>query len=345
VGPGPRARSWSAAFGEGEETYYRRRWHAPHVAVRLLHTWRSTPKEYDSWARAPVPETGSPWRASGDVFCGALGHQWGNPSLKRDSPRRGSHSHQRPFALEFSALLCRRSRHGLARPSRAPLARGGTQLGAQPARMGRAEVCRKDPCRSLLTATLPPESLCSSSPNSPVGWRCRSYLSSCCCWRGLASSLYMLQPASSFRRPSSPTSMGCPWRRRSFPLLPPASEGKDDHQPCEGGQRVEPRVHPSRPTSLGWEVSRAAAPSLWLSWPRCHLQHCLPPLSGAWLPVQRTGDGRTVRRSVAPAAPPAPPATVGHVMKTSTLLMHLYQYKYQFLVPLLALVLVNSTIR
>jgi hypothetical protein len=34
-----------------------------------------------------------------------------------------------------------------------------------------------------------------------------------------------------------------------------------------------------------------------------------------------------------------------HMMKTSTLLMHLYQYKYQFLVPLLALVLVNSTIR
>jgi hypothetical protein len=34
-----------------------------------------------------------------------------------------------------------------------------------------------------------------------------------------------------------------------------------------------------------------------------------------------------------------------NVMKTSTLLMHLYQYKYQFLVPLLALVLVNSTIR
>jgi hypothetical protein len=33
------------------------------------------------------------------------------------------------------------------------------------------------------------------------------------------------------------------------------------------------------------------------------------------------------------------------VMKTSTLLMHLYQYKYQFLVPLLALVLVNPTIR
>jgi hypothetical protein len=34
----------------------------------------------------PVPETGSPWRTSGEVFCGASGRQWGNPSLKRDSP-------------------------------------------------------------------------------------------------------------------------------------------------------------------------------------------------------------------------------------------------------------------
>jgi hypothetical protein len=99
VGPGPRARSWSAAFGGCEETYYHVRWHAPHVVVRLLHTRRSTPKEYDSWAQAPVPETGSPWRASGEVFCGALGRQWGNLSLKRDSPKRGIHSHQCPFAL------------------------------------------------------------------------------------------------------------------------------------------------------------------------------------------------------------------------------------------------------
>jgi hypothetical protein len=74
-----------------------------------------------------------------------------NLSLKRDSPERGSHSHhsQRPFALEFSVLFCRRSRHGLARPSRAPPARGGTQLGVQPARMGCAGVRRKDPCRCL----------------------------------------------------------------------------------------------------------------------------------------------------------------------------------------------------
>jgi hypothetical protein len=58
VGPGPRVKDWSAAFGGGEEAHYRRRWRAPHAAVRLLRTWRPTPKEYDSWAQAPVPETG-----------------------------------------------------------------------------------------------------------------------------------------------------------------------------------------------------------------------------------------------------------------------------------------------
>jgi hypothetical protein len=87
----------------------------------------------------------------------------------------------------------------------------------------------------LLTAISPLESLCSSSPTSLAGWRCRSRLSSCCCWRGLASNLYTLRLASSFRQPSSPTSAGCPWGRRSFPLLPPAFGGKDVHQPREGG--------------------------------------------------------------------------------------------------------------
>jgi hypothetical protein len=104
---------------------------------------------------------------------------------------------------------------------------------------------------SLLSPTLPPKSLCSLFPNSPAGWLCRSHLSSCSCWRGLASSLYPWCPASSFRRPSSPTSAGCPWRRRSFPLLPPAFGGEDDQQPREGGQRAEPRLHPSRPQLFG----------------------------------------------------------------------------------------------
>jgi hypothetical protein len=58
VGPGPRVRDWSAAFGGGEEAHYRRRWRAPHAAVHLIRTRRPTPKEYDSWAQAPMPETG-----------------------------------------------------------------------------------------------------------------------------------------------------------------------------------------------------------------------------------------------------------------------------------------------
>jgi hypothetical protein len=134
VGPGPHARDWSAAFDGGEEAHYHMQWRAPHAAVRLFRTRRLTPKEYDSWARAPVPEAGSPWRASGETFSGVLGRQWGNLSLKRDTPERGSHSHHshRPFALEFSALFYR-----------------GTRLGAQPAWMGCAGVRRKDPCRCL----------------------------------------------------------------------------------------------------------------------------------------------------------------------------------------------------
>jgi hypothetical protein len=103
----PQAVDWSAAFGRGEETHHRGWWRAPYAAVCLCRTRRPTPKEHDSWARAPVPETGSPLRASVEVFCGASGRQWENPSLKRDSPKRGSHSHQRPFALELSVLLCR----------------------------------------------------------------------------------------------------------------------------------------------------------------------------------------------------------------------------------------------
>jgi hypothetical protein len=53
-----------------------------------------------------VPEAGSPWRTSGEIFCCFSGRQWGNLSLKRDSPERGSHSHHslRPFSLEFPLL-------------------------------------------------------------------------------------------------------------------------------------------------------------------------------------------------------------------------------------------------
>jgi hypothetical protein len=67
----------------------------------------------------PVLEAGPPWRASGEIFCGVSGRQWGN-------------------------------------------------------------------------------------------------LSSCCCWRSSVSNISTLRPASSFRRPSSPTSARCSWGRRFF---------------------------------------------------------------------------------------------------------------------------------
>jgi hypothetical protein len=76
VGPGPRARGWFAAFGGDEEA----RRFAPCVAVRLLRKRRSTPKEYDSWARAPVSEARSPWCASSEVYCGVSGREWGSIS-------------------------------------------------------------------------------------------------------------------------------------------------------------------------------------------------------------------------------------------------------------------------
>jgi hypothetical protein len=58
MGPGPRARDWVVGFGGGEEAYYRKWWRAPYAVVRLLCTRRPTPEEYDSWAWAPVSETG-----------------------------------------------------------------------------------------------------------------------------------------------------------------------------------------------------------------------------------------------------------------------------------------------
>jgi hypothetical protein len=58
MGPGPCVRHYVVGFGGGEEAHYRGQRLAPHTAVRLLCTRRPTPKEYDSWARAPVSEAG-----------------------------------------------------------------------------------------------------------------------------------------------------------------------------------------------------------------------------------------------------------------------------------------------
>jgi hypothetical protein len=166
---------------------------------------------------------------------------------------------------------------------------------------------------SLLSATLPPKSLCSLFPNSPAGWLCRSHLSSCSCWRGLASSLYPWRPTSSFRRPSSPTSAGCPWRRHSFPLLPPAFGGKDDHQPREGGQRAEPRLHPSRPQLFG-VGSEPCCGSIFLASMALLPPPMLPPAAKRGVAV-RPPHGRRSRRAKVRRIRSVPCAT-GHTAPT-----------------------------
>jgi hypothetical protein len=143
VGPGPCVRDWAVGFGGGEEAHYRRRWRAPHAAVRLLRTWRPTPEEYDSWAWVPMSETG-PLLSVGvercTTACGGmlLMRRTGlllSAEVKRRTTAGGgvlltrrfafsAHGGRRPRSmtrgpgpLESSVLFCRCSCHGLARSS------------------------------------------------------------------------------------------------------------------------------------------------------------------------------------------------------------------------------------
>jgi hypothetical protein len=68
-GPGPPCQRLVRSFGGDEEAQR----FAPRAAICLLRTRRPMPKEHDSWARAPVLEAGSPWRASCEIFCGVSG--------------------------------------------------------------------------------------------------------------------------------------------------------------------------------------------------------------------------------------------------------------------------------
>jgi hypothetical protein len=54
VGLGPHVIDWAFVFSGDEEAHYRRRWFAPHVAVRLLHTRRLAHHLYALWTQAPV---------------------------------------------------------------------------------------------------------------------------------------------------------------------------------------------------------------------------------------------------------------------------------------------------
>jgi hypothetical protein len=81
-------------------------------------------------------------------------------------------------------------------------------------------------------------------------------------------------------------------------------EEKDVQQPCGGG---EPRLRGAGRLQV---PLAAACLAPWPGWLWCRLQCCLPPSSGAWLFVHRTGDGRAVRRSAAPVASPTPLTTL-----------------------------------
>jgi hypothetical protein len=81
-------------------------------------------------------------------------------------------------------------------------------------------------------------------------------------------------------------------------------EEKDVHQPCGGGElRLRRAGRVQAPSAAAY-----LAPRLGWLWHR--LQRCLPPLTGAWLSVYRTGDGRTVRRSATFVASPVPPVAL-----------------------------------
>jgi hypothetical protein len=82
VGSGPRVSDSAIGFGGGEEAHYRGRRLAPLVAVRLLRTRRPKPKEYDSWARAPVSE-------AGPLLLVEIKRHGGSPSLHMETDAQG----------------------------------------------------------------------------------------------------------------------------------------------------------------------------------------------------------------------------------------------------------------
>jgi hypothetical protein len=79
-GPGPPCQRLGR--GGDEEAHYRGRRFAPRVVVRLLRTRRPAHQLYDSWARAPVSETGPLFSAEMKRRTTAGG---GSPSLHSET--------------------------------------------------------------------------------------------------------------------------------------------------------------------------------------------------------------------------------------------------------------------
>jgi hypothetical protein len=162
-----------------------------------------------------------------------VGTRAGEPSLRKGDSFHGQQLHIHTFfnccvlsPLESSAPLSHShlsafrhcSSHGFPGSSRALPDREEARHGALPARMECAVARLEDPGRRFPLGDLDAGSLCSLSPTSRAGWRCRSPPSSCYCWRISVSSSSTSHPTPSFRWPSSLTCARCSWGWRRAPL-------------------------------------------------------------------------------------------------------------------------------
>jgi hypothetical protein len=99
VGLGPHARGWAVVFSGDEEAgpqlvlaEVKRRTTAGGGVLLTrrfafsVHGGRRS-RSMTRGPGPPVSETGSPWRTSGDVFCGVLGRQLGESLFKKGLPR------------------------------------------------------------------------------------------------------------------------------------------------------------------------------------------------------------------------------------------------------------------
>jgi hypothetical protein len=102
-------------------------------------------------------------------------------------------------------------------------------------------------------------------------------------------------------------------------LLPASSSnirGKDVHQPCEGGQRAEPRLHPSCPQLFG-VGSESCCGSISLDL-MASVPPPTPPPATKQSVAARPPHGRRSRRAQVRRthSAPAPPTTIGHAAPT-----------------------------
>jgi hypothetical protein len=183
------------------------------------------------------------------------------------SPTRGvlsPPSSLRPFAFKVSASRCR-SHHGLARPLWALPARGGTQLGAQPARMGCASICREDLCCCLSSRRPYWQRVCVLCFQTPqrVGFADPIFLRVAAggAWPPASTHGVLLHPSGGHHRLPPRDVHGGDAPSRFF-LQHSGGRMITSLMKVDSGLSHGSIRH--APNSLGWEVSRDVAPSLWL---------------------------------------------------------------------------------